>query len=137
MLLANVEGADVVYLKSVPQMLVEGVDLFAELGQSIGVETLYRAEFASWDEANTTQRSKSRRKHDRQQGERLEALGSVAFETLENGDEALAALDVMFRQRARRFEAMGVRDPFAPPQVRAFYDSTARLGSGVQLGCIC
>lgn len=132
-LLRHVEGADMVYLKAVPQTLVDGVDLFAELGQSIAVDTLYRAQFSSWDEANVTQRSKSRRKHDRQQGERLEALGAVSFETLGNGDAALAALDLMFRQRAARFRAMGVFDPFAPPAVRAFYDATARAGSGVEI----
>lgn len=132
-LLRHVEGADVVYLKAVPQTFVDGVDVFAELGQSIAVETLYRAQFSSWDEANTTQRSKSRRKHDRQQGDRLEALGEVSFETLGNGEQAIDALDIMFRQRAVRFRAMGVFDPFAPPQVRAFYDATARQDSGVEI----
>lgn len=132
-LLRDVEGADVVYLKAVPEMRIDGPDLFAELGRSIEVETLYRAQFTSWDEANTTQRNKSRRKHDRQQGERLEALGQVSFETLGNGDEALAVLDTMFRQRAARFRTMGVWDPFAVPAIRAFYDSTARAESGVEI----
>lgn len=131
LLLREVTGADVVYLKAVPEMRVEGIDLFAELGRSIEVETLYRAQFASWDEANATQRNKSRRKHDRQQGERLEALGEVSFETLGNGENALAVLDIMFRQRAARFRAMGVWDPFARPAIRAFYDNTAREDSGV------
>lgn len=123
-MLERLEGADLIYLKSVPQVFVGGVDIFAELGQSIEAETLYRAQFASWDEANTTQRSKSRRKHDRQQGERLEALGQVGFEEVRGGAEALLILDVMFRQRAARFLAMGVPDPFAEPGVRGFYDAT-------------
>lgn len=130
-MLERLEGADLIYLKSVPQLFVAGVDIFAELGQTIEAETLYRAQFASWDDANTTQRSKSRRKHDRQQGERLEALGQVEFEEVRGSPEALPILDVMFRQRAARFVAMGVPDPFAEPGMRAFYDATLSPAAGV------
>jgi CelD/BcsL family acetyltransferase involved in cellulose biosynthesis len=132
-LLRGIAGADVVYLKSIPQLFVDGVDLFAELGQSIAVDTLYRAQFASFEDADKTQRNKSRRKHDRQQGERLAAMGEVAFFELENGPEAVTALDTMFRQRAARFRDMGVFDPFAVPAIRRFYDNTAAAGSGVRV----
>lgn len=132
-MLGALEGADLIYLKSVPQLFIEGVDIFAELGQSIEAETLYRAQFASWDDANTTQRSKSRRKHDRQQGERLEALGQVGFEEVRGGPEALPILATMFRQRAARFVAMGVPDPFAEPGVRAFYDATLSPAAGIDV----
>jgi CelD/BcsL family acetyltransferase involved in cellulose biosynthesis len=132
-MLGTLEGADLIYLKSVPQLFVAGVDIFAELGQSIEAETLYRAEFASWDDANTTQRSKSRRKHDRQQGERLEALGQVGFEEVCGGPEALPILEMMFRHRAARFVAMGVPDPFAEPGVRAFYDATLSPAAGIDV----
>lgn len=132
-MLETLEGADLIYLKSVPQLFVAGVDIFAELGQTIEAETLHRAQFASWDDANTTQRSKSRRKHDRQQGERLEALGQVGFEEVRGGPEALPILEVMFRQRAARFVAMGVPDPFAEPGMRAFYDATLSPAAGVDV----
>lgn len=132
-MLGPLEGADLIYLKSVPQLMVAGVDVFAELGQSIEAETLYRAGFSGWDDANTTQRSKSRRKHDRQQGERLEALGQIGFEDVRNGPEALPVLEVMFRQRAARFVAMGVVDPFVADGVRAFYDATVATDSGVDV----
>jgi len=132
-MLEKLEGADLIYLKSVPQLFVAGVDIFAELGQSIEAETLYRAQFASWEEANTTQRSKSRRKHDRQQGERLEALGQVSFEEVRGGPEAMPILELMFRQRAARFLAMGVPDPFAEPSVRAFYDATLSPTGGLDV----
>ncbi|MEO6396665.1 MAG: GNAT family N-acetyltransferase [Devosia sp.] len=130
-LLAGIEGADAVYLKAIPQTMRAGIDLFAELGHSLDSDTLYRSEFASWDEANTTQRNKSRRKHDRQQGERLEALGAVDFETIGNGPKALDVLDTMFKQRAARFRTMGVSDPFARREIRRFYDETAWAGSRV------
>lgn len=130
-LLRGISGADVVYLKAVPQLVVDGVDLFAELGRFLAADTLYRAAFASFAEADTTQRTKSRRKHDRQQGDRLAALGAVSFDEIGNGEAAAPVLDVMFRQRAARFRTMGVFDPFALPAIRAFYDNTARAGSGV------
>lgn len=131
-MLAKVQGIDVVYLKAMPAMLVEGTDIFAELGTSATAETLHRAQFGNWDEANTTQRSKSRRKHDRQQGERLEALGEVGFEEITSGPDAAAVLDLMFRQRAARFRTMGVADPFVC-DVRAFYDATVAPGSAVDV----
>ena len=130
-MLRGVSGADVVYLKSVPQMLVDGVDVFAELGQWIEAETLHRVAFESFEEADKTQRNKSRRKHDRQQGDKLEAMGAVSFEEISNGVPALAVLDTMFHQRAARFREMGVFDPFAVPAIRAFYDSTVTEQSGL------
>jgi CelD/BcsL family acetyltransferase involved in cellulose biosynthesis len=130
-MLRGIDGADVVYLKSVPQLVVDGVDLFAELGQSIEADTLYRVNFTSFDEADKTQRNKSRRKHDRQQGDKLEAMGAVSFEELGNGPAATAALDTMFRQRAARFREMGVFNPFDVPAVRKFYDDSVSENSGI------
>lgn len=128
-----ITGADVLHLKAVPETRVEGVDIFAELGQSQLVDTLYRAEFSSWEEANATQRGKSRRKHDRQQGEKLEALGAVTFEELRGTPETLPVLDLMFRQRAARFAEMGVSDPFCLDRIRQFYDSTVAAASRVDV----
>jgi CelD/BcsL family acetyltransferase involved in cellulose biosynthesis len=130
-MLRGAGGADLVYLKSIPQLVVDGVDLFADLGQWIEAETLYRVSFSSFEDADKTQRNKSRRKHDRQQGDKLEAMGTVSFEEISNGVPALAVLDTMFRQRAARFREMGVFDPFAVPAIRAFYDSTAAEHSGL------
>jgi len=124
----TIDGADIVSLKYVPDDY-----LLSELGERLDADVLYRAHFASWEEANTTQRSKSRRKHDRQQGERLDALGAVTFEEMGPGAEALAVLDVMFRQRAARFRTMGVRDPFACRITRAFYDASVSPGSSVDV----
>jgi len=132
-MLGSLDGADLVYLKSVPQLFVDGVDVFAELGECVEAETLYRAQFSSWEQANTTQRSKSRRKHDRQQGERLEAMGAVGFEEVKGTPAALPILDIMFRQRAARFVAMCVPDPFTEPGIRAFYDATLAENSGLDV----
>ncbi|HZY69241.1 MAG TPA: GNAT family N-acetyltransferase [Devosia sp.] len=132
-LLRSFRGADVVYMKAVPQLIVDGVDLFAEMGQVLESDVLYRAAFTSFAEADRTQRNKSRRKHDRQQGDKLSAKGEVTFEEIENGPTALAVLETMFQQRAARFREMGVFDPFAIPSIREFYDSTARENSPVPI----
>ena len=130
-LLRSFRGADVVYMKAVPQLIVDGIDVFAEMGQILESDILYRAAFESFAEADRTQRNKSRRKHDRQQGDRLNAMGEVSFEAFGNGPEAVGILETMFYQRAARFRDMGVLDPFAIPAIRAFYDSTAETNSSV------
>ena len=132
-MLGRIKGVDVVFLRAVPETIVDEVDVFAELGTWMQGDTLYRAQFSSWDEANTTQRSKSRRKHDRQQGEKLEAMGEVSFQELAQGPQTTAVLDLMFRQRAARFVEMGVSDPFCVETIRNFYDATVAPGSGVDV----
>jgi len=123
--MAGIRGADLVYLKAVPERAYGLETPFARIGRSLPTETLYRASFASWEEANTTQRSKSRRKHDRQQGERLDALGKVEFEAISGKDAAAPeVLATMFRQRAERFKVMGVGDPFSADDIARFYDAT-------------
>lgn len=130
---AEARGADVLYLKAVPELLVDGVDLFEGLGQSLPADTLYRAQFVSWAEADATQRGKTRRKHDRQQGDKLEAMGRVSLETVEAGPAHLPMLELLFRQRAARFAEMGVRDPFCAQPIRRFYDSTISAGSELKV----
>ena len=130
-MLRIVSGADLVSLRSVPKLEVNGVDIFAELGRMVETDTLHRASFVSFEDADRVQRNKSRRKHDRQQGERLAAMGQLEFDALDNGPEAEKIIEVMFRQRAARFREMGVADPFADLTIRSFYRATARAGSGV------
>lgn len=130
---ASLKGAEVIYLRSIPVEVGGHEDLFGELGTQLRVETLYRAEFPSWEQCDKLQRSKSRRKHDRQQGDRLAALGEVSFCELRNGDDTDLALATMFQQRSARFKAMGVRDPFVHDRLFNFYHALARPDSGVDL----
>src|SRR5689334_1287855 len=57
-MLRIVSGADLVSLRSVPKLEHRGVDIFAELGDMLDGDTLYRAAFVSFEEADRTQRSK-------------------------------------------------------------------------------
>jgi CelD/BcsL family acetyltransferase involved in cellulose biosynthesis len=126
--MAKAARADLLFLRDVP----------AEQGASLGLghvepsDTLYRARFPSFAEADATQRNKSRRKHDRQQGDKLAAMGAVTFAEIGNGDPAMPeALGTMFLQRAERFAEMGVADPFADPMIRSAYGRLADPTSGV------
>jgi CelD/BcsL family acetyltransferase involved in cellulose biosynthesis len=126
-------GADVVYLRSIPTEVGGHPGLFDELGAQLEVETLYRSQYASWAECDKLQRSKSRRKHDRQQGDRLNALGNVTFEELRNGDETRCVIETMFAQRSARFKAMGIRDPFVRGRLTPFYHEAIRPSSGIDV----
>lgn len=129
----KIADADVVYLRAVPAESEGYAGLFDELGDAVAVDTLYRARFASWEECDRIQRSRSRRKHDRQQGERLSAMGEVAFAEKRNGEEVDQALSTMFRQRSARFKRMGIRDIFALNNFAGFYRAALRTDSHVDV----
>lgn len=112
-------GADMVCLDAIPNFGDDGI--FDGLGTSQTVELLYRTEFESWEECDRLQRSRSRRKHDRQQGAKLAAMGEVTFEELTGGLEAVDVIATLFRQKSKRFRDWGVDDPFVDPDVQKFY----------------
>ncbi len=126
-------GADVVFLRMIPAETDGHAELFDELGTALPVETLYRSQYGSWTDCDRLQRSRSRRKHDRQQGDRLMAMGEVDFAELRNGDAMDGAIDTMFRQRSARFKAMGIRDIFVCDGLTGFYHQLAQPGSGVEV----
>ena len=130
---SRLDGADMVYLHSIPAEVGGHRGLFDELGATLEVETLYRSEYASWDECDRLQRSKSRRKHDRQQGDRLNAMGAVSFEEVRNGGDTTCAIETMFIQRSARFRAMGIRDTFVRDRLIGFYHDLAKPDSGVDV----
>ena len=129
----ELSGADVVYLRSIPVEVGGYEGLFEELGATLAVETLYRSQYSSWEECDRLQRSKSRRKHDRQQGDRLSAMGEVGFEDVRNGGDTRCAIEIMFKQRSARFKSMGIRDTFVRDGLIDFYHRMAEAGSGVDV----
>lgn len=132
-MLSGLPGAELVYLRTVPETIGDRRGLFDQLGVSIDVETLYRAEFSSWTQCDSEQRSRSRRKHDRQQGDRLAALGVVGFEEVSDLQEARQAVDIMFAQRSARFRAQGIRDAFVADDLTGFYKAALEPGSGIKV----
>jgi CelD/BcsL family acetyltransferase involved in cellulose biosynthesis len=126
-------GADLIYLRSIPLDVAGRPGLFEELGTTLAVDVLYRAQFSSWEACDRVQRSKSRRKHDRQQGDRLEAMGAVSFEDIGNGGDSRCAIETMFKQRSARFKAMGIRDTFVRDGLVSFYHDAIKPGSGIEV----
>ena len=127
------DGGDIAYLRTVPATVGGEEGLFDELGTNLAVDTLYRSVFSSWEDCDGTQRSRSRRKHDRQQGDRLAALGDVCFAEVTDLAEAHAAVDIMFAQRSARFRAQGIRDTFVADNLMDFYHAALEPDSGVNV----
>lgn len=111
-------GADLVTL---PHILEADVHVFGSVDHVVTAETLYRTEFDSWERCDREQRTRNRRKHDKQQASKLAALGEVTFEEVRSPHEVSEILDKLFKDRAARFDGLGIADPFAPACVRAFY----------------
>lgn len=114
-------GADLGYLCCLPTEVDGKGDLFGSFGVHATSDGLYRAVFASWEACDSEQRNRSRRKHDKQQGAKLAAMGEVSFEVLGADDDVDAVLERMFAQRGARFAQQGIADPFAGDDVRDFY----------------
>lgn len=130
---AALKDADALYLRSVATEVDGRSELFDELGTTLPAEPLYRAEFSSWEECDRLQRSRSRRKHDRQQGDRLAALGNVDFEIIADPVAGSEAIEVMFRQRSARFRAQGIRDVFVCDALLSFYRRALQPESGLDV----
>ena len=65
--------------------------------------------------------AKRRRKKFRNSERRLEALGGYEHVTAGTPEDALALIDVFFRQKAARFEAMGLPNVFRDAGTQAFF----------------
>jgi CelD/BcsL family acetyltransferase involved in cellulose biosynthesis len=72
--------------------------------------------------------SSSKRRKARTKERALGALGRVTFRTARTAEEADVILSAFFAQKAARFRAMGVSDPFADEGTRAFLRAAATEG---------
>ncbi|WP_029040826.1 GNAT family N-acetyltransferase [Cucumibacter marinus] len=125
-IIAALPAHDVISLKAIPADILGQADLFGGASRTGACDFLYRSEFESWEQCDSVQRNRKRRKRDRQQGTKLDSLGDVAFRVA-GPEEYQAALDTMFAQKAERFKVLGIRDPFADPAIqKAYHDVLAR-----------
>jgi CelD/BcsL family acetyltransferase involved in cellulose biosynthesis len=79
---------------------------------------------------NSATRKKMRKKE-----RALASFGNVRFEQAREPQETRRVLDVFFKQKSARMRRLGVRDAFAPPDVRRFIEAaaTTRLPDGEPL----
>ncbi len=115
------EGAELAYLCCYPAAIEGRDNPFERFGLHTRSDALHRSVFTSWADCNAVQRTRSRRKHDKQQGAKLSALGDVQFDVLGADDDVAEVLDCMFAQRNARFVQQGIADPFSSEDVRRFY----------------
>jgi CelD/BcsL family acetyltransferase involved in cellulose biosynthesis len=125
-------GADLLYLPAVPSRRGAEIGLDDAFERVEAADCLYRSRFANWPDCDAEQRDKRRRKIDRQQGAKLEALGEVGFEEVTSGPRAQELVDAMFMQKAARFTAQGIRNPFSEPITRSFYKNALMESGGLR-----
>jgi len=73
--------------------------------------------------------SKEKRRKLRQKAKWLGQLGTVSFEEAQDAATAEAMLETYFRQKALRFERLGIDNPFASEADQAFLRQLAKPGS--------
>lgn len=81
--------------------------------------------YADFDKTLAQVNAKRRRKKFRTSERRLEALGGYEHVIAETAGNASALLDAFFRQKAARFEAMGLPNVFRGAETQAFFRSLA------------
>ena len=113
--------ADAVYLPSVPTG--EGVrfETLEGMGKRPVCDKVYRARFYSWDEIDKARRDRKRRKRDKQHRQKLNALGDIQLQRIEDKQSAKPILAKMFELNKRRFEILGIENPFEAQEVQDFY----------------
>ncbi len=124
------KGTDLIHFPYVPDEISGNSNLFYQLGISAPADMLYRAKFDSWEQCNIEQRTRSRRKHDKQQSAKLNALGDVAFEEIAGSNSrAKDIIKIMFEQRTKRFKAQGIKNPFNGQLQKFYYDAANNNGN--------
>ncbi|MCF6343913.1 MAG: GNAT family N-acetyltransferase [Devosiaceae bacterium] len=116
---------DLIYIPYVPDDA-----LYSQLGMSAPADMLYRSEFENWEQCNIEQRTRSRRKHDKQHSAKLNALGDVSFEEIGADNKNIDnIISLMFEQRAQRFKIMGIKNPFTEEQRKFYHEITKKNGA--------
>ena len=119
---------DLLLLEKVPLEWRGGKNPFAVLPSVLNQNAAFQLELLGDFETTLAQlNAKRRRKKFRTSERRLAAMGGYDYVVAETGEEALALLDVFFRQKAARFAAMGLPDVFQTAGVRDFFRRLCRV----------
>jgi CelD/BcsL family acetyltransferase involved in cellulose biosynthesis len=113
---------DRISLTKMPEMVGGQPNPFMALPTSLNPNGAYSTRLGlNWDEFYHAKRSSSTRRRDRTKRKRLGDLGEVRFATAGTPEDRLATLDVLFDQKSKALQRMGVPDLFSRPDFRAFY----------------
>jgi CelD/BcsL family acetyltransferase involved in cellulose biosynthesis len=117
---------DVIDLAKMPEMIGSAHNPLMALRRSANPSGAYLTKLTGpWDDFYAAKRSASTRKKERQQARQLAAFGDVLFVDTLEGTERAKTIDILFEQKARSFERMGVRDIFVRPGYRELFTSFA------------
>lgn len=117
---AALPGVDLVRLERNIAVLDGRTNPLAALGQTPSPNIALAVDLSGGFDALLQRASgKRKRKKHRSQTRKFEAFGGHRRVEARNAQEVDRLLDAFFDMKAQRFRAMGVRDVFAPPRVRA------------------
>jgi CelD/BcsL family acetyltransferase involved in cellulose biosynthesis len=113
---------DLFMLEKVPLDWRGQKNSFADLPATLNQNAAFQLElFADFDRTLTQINAKRRRKKFRNSERRLEAMGGYEHIVAETTEEGRSLLEIFFRQKAARFDTMGLPDVFRNEETRAFF----------------
>lgn len=127
--------ADVVVLDRMPNDWRGDISPFATLSGVANPNSSFQLPLLGSIQPTLAQiNAKRRRKKLRISERRLSEMGGYDYVVARTADEARALLDIFFRQKARRFAALGLPDVFRDAETQAFFHALAgRQGGEAQL----
>ncbi len=113
---------DLLLLEKVPLDWRGRTSPFAGLPSTLNQNAAFQLELlGDFEETLAQLNAKRRRKKFRSSERRLAAIGGYEHVVADTAGEALALLEVFFRQKAARFKAMGLPDVFQGDETRDFF----------------
>ncbi|MEI2301565.1 GNAT family N-acetyltransferase [Ensifer sp. MJa1] len=127
--------ADVVMLDKIPGEWRGDASPFATLSSIANQNASFQLPLLGSIQLTLAQiNAKRRRKKMRISERRLAAMGGYDYVISRSADEASSLLDTFFRQKATRFETLGLPDVFQQAETQAFFQAlAAQQGDGAEL----
>lgn len=124
---------DLFMLEKVPLQWRGETNSFSDLPSTLNQNAAFQLElFEDFERTLAQINAKRRRKKFRNSERRLEALGGYEHVVAETAAEGRSLLELFFRQKAARFDTMGLPDVFRDEETRDFFRALVELPPGEQ-----
>lgn len=121
---------DLFMLEKVPLDWRGETNSFADLPATLNQNAAFQLElFEDFERTLAQVNAKRRRKKFRTSERRLEMLGGYEHVVAETAEDSRALLEVFFRQKAARFDTMGLPDVFRNEETRSFFRTLVAVPS--------
>jgi len=122
---------DLFMLEKVPLEWRGETNSFADLPSTLNQNAAFQLElFEDFERTLAQVNAKRRRKKFRNSERRLEALGGYEHVVATTAAEGRKLLELFFRQKAARFDTMGLPDVFRDEETRSFFRTLVDLSAG-------